>query len=148
MGFFSWDCKGCGHSIREGRGWMGKALVQGEDGSTASGSYDGYGRLDGSMGELEMADRDGHFELWHQICFKLSNRPEYSGPSRGARDQGMPPADELPEPRNLDDLRALTEKAKDDARKEREAAKKAHLEYIAELQAKGEPIPEWMRSWA
>jgi len=111
MGFFSWDCKGCDHSVREGHGWMGKAVVQGSDGDTASGSYDGYGNLSGSTGNTELADMDGKFALYHKVCFKLLGRPEFTGPSHSANDQGMPPSDEFPEPRHMDDLRALKELA-------------------------------------
>jgi len=124
MGFFSWDCKGCGHSIREGRGWMGKAVVQGSDGDTASGRYDGYGRLDGSVGTVEVADLDGSFAMWHQTCFKLMGRPSFTSVSGSANDQGMPPADEFPEPRSVDDLRALKELAEERLRKDRAAAKR------------------------
>ena len=120
MGFFSWDCKGCEHSIREGKGWMAKAVVQGRDGDTASGSYDGYGRLSGSTGTTELTDMDGSFALFHKKCYSILGQPEYSGPSRSARDQGMPPADEFPEPRNADDLRALKELAREAHRKEAE----------------------------
>jgi hypothetical protein len=90
---------------------MGKAVVQGSDGDTASGSYDGYGNLSGSTGHTELADMDGKFALYHKVCFKLLGRPEFTGPSHSANDQGMPPSDEFPEPRNADDLRALKELA-------------------------------------
>ena len=145
MGFFSWDCKGCDHSIREGRGWMSRAVAQGDDGDTASGEYDGYGRLDGSMGEITLGDRSGQFALWHKACFKLAGRPAYSGPSRSARDQGMSPADEIPEPQRAEDLLALKELAAIALRKDKEGAKAADLAYIAELKAQGKPIPSWLQ---
>lgn len=124
MGFFSWNCKVCRHSVREGRGWMSKAVVQGEDGSTATGRYDGYGRLDGSVGTIEVADMDGRFAMFHQTCFKLAGRPEFNGVSESADDQGMPPSDEFPEPRHEDDLRALRELADERTRKARADAKR------------------------
>lgn len=145
MGFFSWDCKGCEHSVREGRGWMSKAVAQGSDGDTASGSYDGYGRLSGSMGEIELTDRDGTFALWHKTCFALSKRPAFSGPSRSSGDQGMPPADEVKEPETLDDLRALRELAAETRRKDREAYQRLNQKYLEELIAKGEPVPYWLK---
>jgi hypothetical protein len=110
MGFFSWDCRGCGHSIREGRGWMSRAVAQGADGSVVCGDYDGYGRLQSSVGEVEL-DACGEFALWHRACFELGGRSAFSGVSRHAQDQGMPPADEFPEPRHAGDLSALRELA-------------------------------------
>lgn len=124
MGFFSWDCKGCNHSVREGKGWMGKALVQGHDGSTASGEYDGYGRLEGAVGTIELTEVGQRFELWHHICYILSGRPAFVGPSEGSRDQGMPPSDEYPEPRNKQDLEALREIADTAHRKAAERSKR------------------------
>lgn len=137
MGYFSWDCKGCNHSIREGQGWMGKAVVQGADGDTASGAYDGYGRLSGSTGETELTDMGGKFAIYHKVCFILLGRPEYSAPSRSARDQGTPPSDEFPEPRNADDLRALKELADAADRKEKAQAARRHACGEAELKLIG-----------
>lgn len=111
MGYFSWDCKGCGHSIREGNGWMSKAVVQGQEGDTATGSYDGYGRLESGFGTVELTDRDGHFALWHKACWELKGRPAFSGVSRNAHDQGMPPANELPVPQTASDVDAMLKEA-------------------------------------
>lgn len=139
MGYFSWDCKGCNHSVREGHGWMGKAVVQGKDGSVVKGEYDGYGRISGDLGGLDsLGDIDGSFELWHQTCFKLMGRPEYSGPSRSARDQGTPPSDEFPEPRHADDLRALIELADQQLRKDREQAQMRATQQTREHEIIGE----------
>lgn len=125
MGFFSWDCKGCKHSVREGHGWMSKCLVQGKDGSQATGDYDGYGKIEGSFGTIDLTD-EGDFELWHHACYVLSGRPTFSGPSRTSRDQGMPPANELAEPKSADDLRALKELADAADRKAKAQAARMH----------------------
>lgn len=131
MGFFSWDCKGCGHSIREGHGWMGKAVVRGQNGDTATGTYDGYGRLDGSFGTVELTDHGGKFALWHRACFVLKGRPDFSGTSRMSDDQGMPPADELPEPQTAQDVDDLLKVAVAKRAAAREEAKRFWTEYEA-----------------
>lgn len=124
MGFFSWDCKGCNHSIREGHGWMGKAVVVGKDGSTARGEYDGYGRVTGSIGEVELADRNGHFALYHRRCFELVGRPEFRSASAMATDQGTPESDQYPEPKSMQDIEALREVAATKAREHHEKMKR------------------------
>lgn len=120
MGYFSWDCRGCGHSVREGRGWMGKAVVQSEDGSTFKGSYDGYGRVEGAMGTVEL-DHGQRWALWHQACHKLAGGGGFSAASKPSRDQGLGPSDEYPEPTTQDHLAALLELSREAARKDREA---------------------------
>ena len=53
MGFFSYNCKECNHSIlsrhstNEGiNEWMSHVVVLGSDGSRIDGEYDGYGRVE------------------------------------------------------------------------------------------------------
>jgi hypothetical protein len=93
MGFFSWNCKGCGSSIRspysidKDTAWMNRAVAVFADGSLVRGSYDGYGRL--SMGGGGECDLEDGFTFWHARCFDESDNPEYSGPSAPARDQGF-----------------------------------------------------------
>ena len=49
MGFFSWDCKACGHPMispcavneDEVNRWMTQGVVLGKDGSRIMGTYDG-----------------------------------------------------------------------------------------------------------
>lgn len=117
---------------------MSECAVQGEDGSFAMGEYDGYGRVQGAMGSLEVADQSGHFAMWHRTCLKLLCQPEYDGPSESARDQGMSPADEFPEPRNIDDLRALRELAEVQARKQAAAAERREACLLAEDKLMGD----------
>jgi hypothetical protein len=95
MGFFSYDCKHCGHpmlseyatdpGINE---WMSEAVVvHGEDPvHHLSGTYDGYGRLSSaSWDSLEG-------EVWvHLACWEVAGRPgesSYDGGSKGSEDQG------------------------------------------------------------
>jgi hypothetical protein len=92
MGFFSWECKGCGKSILseyavndgEDFGWMTQAVWLRPNGTVVIGEYDGYGRIDDTEIEYEPDEP----ELWHEDCFDLAGRPAYSGPSENASDQG------------------------------------------------------------
>jgi hypothetical protein len=67
---------------------MGKAIAVSDDGSVVSGEYDGYGRLETRLGEVELTEAEGHFALYHTKCYALAGRPAYSGPSQSANDQG------------------------------------------------------------
>lgn len=87
MGFFSWKCRACGHSIlascavdREINGWMNKAVAINYDGDMVIGSYDGYGEVDGT-------DVDGR-AMWHKSCWEVAGRPGFDRPSAAAEDQG------------------------------------------------------------
>lgn len=121
MGMFSWDCKGCGFSIRERAGWMGKAVAMTERGSRIIGEYDGYGRID----DMELSE-DGSFSLWHHACWKVAGKPEYSGNSRGSDDQGFPGCDRE-EPKTVADMEALRKTA-DFERAEERRKWKRHME--------------------
>lgn len=150
MGFFSWDCKGCGHSVRHGGAtnadsrWMSAAVLLTPDGSTVKGEYDGYGRVgcydhgeDGGAGDPA---------LYHESCWKLLKRPGYDGPSPSADDQGHFVGDvDPPEPRTRKDVERLAA----EAAKRREDAAREWREHRAkrrqELLDKGEPVPEWLQ---
>jgi hypothetical protein len=108
---------------------MSKAVVQGQEGDTATGLYDGYGRLESGFGEVELTDRDGHFALWHKACWELKGRPAFSGTSRPAHDQGCPPADELPVPQTASDVDEMLKKAV----AKRAAEQKKRAKVLAEL---------------
>jgi len=93
MGFFSWNCKGCGRSIRNRHAnagldsWMSKAVFLLKNGTRVLGEYDGYGRLD----QLEFDDAGvdgGMSEWWHQACWEHAGKPDFSAPSGHASDQG------------------------------------------------------------
>ena len=76
MGFFSFNCKGCKTSVREGE------LV------FKMGEYDGYGRVDDDEG------MDAQY--WHVACLsKLAGKDLAAmGSSSSARDQGCGPVRE------------------------------------------------------
>lgn len=123
MGMFSWNCKGCHHSIREGAEWMGEAVALTKKGSRIFGSYDGYGRIDGT----DLVDLDGKVELWHEACWTLQGKPEFTGPSKSARDQGMPNCDRK-KPKSQEDVLALRAAA-DAVEAEERAYAKRYTEY-------------------
>lgn len=95
-GFFSWNCHGCGKSLRStysnSPDWMMDVVVLEKDGKVLEGSYDGYGRVDGEQIEPTY-DRTGenYPACWHRRCWEEAGRPEYAddGPSTQAGDQGF-----------------------------------------------------------
>jgi hypothetical protein len=98
MGFFSYNCRGCGHpllshyALGENNGWMNKAVALRPGGGgggviVADGSYDGYGRINGPLGEFDMGFPN-QCDVYHKACFELLGRPAYEGPAEDARDQG------------------------------------------------------------
>ena len=92
MGFFSWDCKVCGHpmlshyALEDKNAWMNDVVVLESDGSILRGEYGGYG----DVGEHEInIDSRNEPECYHEHCWELAGRPtEYTTGSRSARDQG------------------------------------------------------------
>lgn len=98
MGLFSWKCKVCGHSILspyslpEKLAWMNNAfaILKGENGeSFVSGSYDGYGRIEG----LDLFEQTGLLyepAMFHLACWEAVGKPtRFDGPSEPADDQGF-----------------------------------------------------------
>ena len=90
MGFYSWNCRGCGESMKapydlpKKMEWQNKVVVLTEFGQTLKGDYDGYGR--GGWEDIE-SDRP---ECWHQECYEVHGEPKkYSEPSQYASDQGF-----------------------------------------------------------
>lgn len=146
MGFFSWECPCCRHSIRESgcvtdkSRWLSKAVAVFEGGNVATGTYDGYGRLIETGARLE-----GGFTLYHQACWKLLGKPDYSGESPGARDQGVGGGRVNPrEPQTLQECAALRRRAAKRLEAERKRWEEYKARFRGELVAKGKPIPEWM----
>jgi hypothetical protein len=91
MGFFSWNCKACGHSVissyavESNNEWMTMAVVLTEDGDMIRGEYDGYGRV----GHYDYNEDGSDPEMYHEACWEVIGKPtEFSGPSESARDQG------------------------------------------------------------
>jgi len=108
MGFFSWNCKACGHSILSNYAaddtnrWMTQAVVLTSGGEVCRGEYDGYGNC-GSWNH-----DDGEPEMYHEACWKIAGSPmEYTEASKSSRDQGYFFDDNmhnLPEPQNAREL--------------------------------------------
>ena len=91
MGLFSWQCKKCDHSIKAPynipAGWeyMTEAVVLREGKEPVIGEYDGYGRIDA----YEINWGDDEPEMWHKKCWENAGKPQYSGESDSAEDQGF-----------------------------------------------------------
>lgn len=90
MGMFSWDCNGCGFSLRDCKGcsqdnWMSRGVCLTPDGSRVIGFYDSYGHL----GEYNLVNQIGKFAIWHHACWELAGKPEYDKPARHSHDQGF-----------------------------------------------------------
>ncbi len=92
MGFFSWNCKSCGHPMlcrgatEDKNEWMTKVVAMFKDGNWYVGTYDGYGGV-GVCG-VNLADGHGEPCCYHEACWVKAGRPEYDGPSDHAADQG------------------------------------------------------------
>lgn len=146
MGFFSWDCKGCTHSVREGHrdDWMTKAVVLDKEGSRVIGFYDGYGSVGEGGTEIQNMRvqnmRDP--EVWHHACYVAMGKPEYSGPSPGARDRGCTDYT-LTRPRHAQDVEGLRDWKQNFLRNQREETKRVWKKGNDELRAKGEPVPDY-----
>jgi hypothetical protein len=89
MGFFSFDCKKCGHSLKSSPAWMNYGVAVFRSGEVQCGDYDGYGRL-GSVKIPWSYDRPlRNPSVYHWACYVAAGEPGYSGPSRSSRDQGL-----------------------------------------------------------
>ena len=89
MGFFSFDCRGCGESMKAPYDlpnhlkWQNKVVIITEDDNVLFGDYDGYGRLEQGREDLFGA------ECWHHQCWMNHNQPRtFTEKSKGSRDQG------------------------------------------------------------
>jgi uncharacterized OB-fold protein len=112
MGFFSTDCKGCGHPLlnkevtNETNAWMSKGIAIFRDGEVAKGSYDGYGRLGrfDSEGGLDEAT------VLHEACHEvLGGSLKFAGHSQSSDDQGYffdEGAHDFADPRKAEDPKA------------------------------------------
>jgi hypothetical protein len=107
MGFFSWNCKECGASMRAANTgsahWLSRVVVMFRNGTRLIGEYDGYGRVNGR----DIDEYGNAFPTcYHQACWHKAGKPEYSeGGSDQAGDQGFfcGYADDPPEPVCEDD---------------------------------------------
>ena len=158
MGFFSWECPVCDHSIRyhgacdEHSSWLNEAVFVDPEGNEAYGSYDGYGRLEAPSG-LVFDTQDvpeGKGTFYHDACFRIAGSPKYNPfvKSRSASDQGYFVGDYDPtEPKTVEDCQALKQAARERVEREQEAARISNHNYKMELIAKGEPIPYWLEKY-
>jgi len=95
MGFFSWDCMGCGHSIKAPYNlaaknkWQNDVVVIKPEGDKFEGKYDGYGRIDDEdvFPNSTVADTCA---WWHERCWDdaMPADQAFSEPSPHAHDQG------------------------------------------------------------
>jgi hypothetical protein len=101
MGFFSFNCKGCGHPLLSEyvtspvNHWMQKAVAIPKDfdpdtQEVRKGNYDGYGTLEEKVGDntnTYQLEFDGPC-VWHQACWKAAGNPTDYEPSDIDEDQG------------------------------------------------------------
>ena len=89
MGFFSWNCRGCGESMKApydldaADAWQNDVVVITEDNDLISGAYDGYGRV--SCEDITYYK----VECWHKRCHTEHGSPlTFTKSSDYAEDQG------------------------------------------------------------
>jgi hypothetical protein len=94
MGFFSWNCKRCGHpmlseyALEDKNEWMNDVVVIENNGSILKGKYDGYGCVDDR--EISGMLSKHEPECYHLHCWEKAGSPmEYTSASDNARDQGF-----------------------------------------------------------
>ena len=105
MGFFSWNCRECGHPmlssyvINDVNSWMNDAVGILKDGRVIQGTYDGYGRVGDFC--LVREGRSLNACVYHQACWEKAGKPtEYTESSR-SEDQGYfyaDPKHNMPKP--------------------------------------------------
>lgn len=89
MGFFSWNCTKCGHSIMSPYAvhgdemWLNECVALFPDGARYKGSYDGYGRVGGAE-----VDYGVDVEFQHIRCWEEAGKPDYEQNSPDAGGQG------------------------------------------------------------
>ena len=106
MGFFSYNCKCCGHPMLSGyvttniNRWMNDVVVIENNGTMHTGSYDGYGRVSSALASPDMniafdPITDEYLEgkdtpaCYHEACWKLNGKPTtHNGGSESSADQG------------------------------------------------------------
>lgn len=118
MGFFSWNCRGCGHpllsaySMNSINVWMVNAIAITKRGCFHTGDYDGYGNVGGAniaggvrYGKTGVSRGDP--DCYHHKCWQILGEPKgYKGGSTSARDQGyfFDKQHDIPEPKTRADL--------------------------------------------
>ncbi len=150
MGFYSWICPCCGHSIRHLRAtnpdssWLADAVFVFANGDTLSGIYNGYGEVGG----FDLEDSDERcFDVYHRACRTIAGRTPFAGGSEAARDQGHFVGEYDPsEPKNAHDLEALLAYAKKEKERVSQEAKVEMARMRAGYIAEGKEVPSWLRS--
>jgi hypothetical protein len=128
MGFFSWNCKGCGHPLlssyaaHDNNLWMVSGVAITKRGRLHRGGYDGYGRLNGVRIDLDVywSKRTGtsscNPDCYHRACWLIMGQPlQYKGGSENASDQGYffdPDEHNVDEPKSRIDLKHAKLKAR------------------------------------
>jgi hypothetical protein len=145
MGFASWDCPLCEHSVRH-HGipprWMSEAvLVKGQ--RLLRGDYDGYGRLHTESGTVKVVARyPGRPMFYHQACFDIV-KPKTFQVSGPAADQGHFTGDyDPPEPKTRADLAKLRKHMaakREEADREEAMWKEKSAQKERDREARGEP---------
>jgi hypothetical protein len=94
MGFYSWDCKVCGHPMLSGHAsnstnnWMEDVVVVTTRGKVMEGNYDGYGRVDGE--EINAMSSGAQPACYHEHCWKHVGSPtKWDKGSVNSKDQGF-----------------------------------------------------------
>jgi hypothetical protein len=129
MGFFSWNCKGCGHPLLSGyaangvNDWMVSGVAITKRGRLHRGGYDGYGRLNGVRIDLDVywskrtGASSGDPDCYHRACWQIMGEPmRYKGGSESAADQGFffdPGDHQVTEPKTRADLQLAKQKARE-----------------------------------
>ena len=144
MGFFSWTCPACDHSIRHAHAcrpesqWLSNAVVLLEGGGQVFGTYSGYGEVSG----VDVRDNP---EMWHRACWELYGKPSYCKASEPAQDQGHFVGEYDPsEPKTMAGIERLRANMVAKREAEQEEARVWRMTRIAEYQANGEPVPSWL----
>ena len=93
MGFFSWNCKVCNHSIlsdystEDKNEWMKDAVAITKNGCVIVGESDGYARI-GGADLINMGCVDP--QMYHRECWELIGKQvEFTEPSPSSEDQGF-----------------------------------------------------------
>jgi len=86
MGFFSLECKECGHPLlscyatNDINMWMQNGVAITKNGDTIKGQYDGYGRLDGqdmAYVQLPMKGNESHPEFTGKASCLINDEPYF-----------------------------------------------------------------------
>lgn len=96
MGFFSWNCKRCGESVKapynipQSLAWQNRVVALTPNGSTFIGMYDGYGRIVGEYALAKLSSWEAAAEVNHYDCW-IADKDQfwYWDASVYAEDQGF-----------------------------------------------------------